>query len=161
MFKGTIANIRYAPRAPFIAPSRNIADAYLGYLIGRTDPADIQKLKNNTDALYGTSRVVKDGETVTTRGILSGGDGFGNEKKAIYQFYQQRDAQLAEYDAKKAAQDAVVEQKKAEVAQTNVANAQASAAQRRRGGGTATPRSGLLGLPIVDLQQAMSRKYGI
>lgn len=149
-----------APTTQFIAPQRNVADAYLSYLSGVSDPNKLKQLKTDNTALRGT-QVWSGGDASNVAGLLTGTDAFGRDRQQYYSMYVEMDKQLAQYDVKKEAQDAVVEQKKAEVAQTNVANAQTSAAQRRRGGGTATPRSGLLGLPIVDFQQAMSRKYGI
>lgn len=144
------------PTSSFIAPERNLASAYLSYLSGITDPNQLNKLANDSLALYGRAPAGNDDQG--RAGLFS-----DPNKGSIYAQYQQMDAYYAKYDAQVAEQQRQIAEQKATVDATNLQNAQANAAQRRGNVPQVNPQAkqvkGILGLPLTSYEQAIN-KFG-
>lgn len=137
-----------APKGQFVAPDRNLANSYITYLTGITDPAKMQKFlaaPNLNNDIIG-----KDGEVASKR-LLNPLQG------AYLNQYQFRDQYLNQFDTQVAAQNQQTAQKVAEVAAINDQNAEANAFARRRG--SPKTATGILGLPVLDYSKAF--QYGI
>jgi hypothetical protein len=142
--------------APFVAPERNMVNAYVSYLTG-IDPTDTVRINQflNSPNLTPTQGVGNNDGNIP--GLIS-----VEQASQLYQ-YRYMDNYYLEYDRKvaenKAEYDRQVAEQKAKTEQTNVLNAQANASQRRIGGPAVRPQTGILGLPLVEYQQTTG-KYG-